>query len=358
MGGYQSPEIVAMNNKLSKGEKIDGLYYNQSMDIFAMGVVLFILLCGYPPFKSADASDKWYGFILRENYKSFWVNHRNSGLKKRETDLITRMLLNDFNKRITINKIQSHSWYKDEILSKDQLCAVLTFRHQQMELMRNADPSKQAQLQTSERVVVVRPLFDGFLRRIQAKGYKVDRRAPQMPKGFVPNLMHSIYTTVNGYDVLQKIKIVIEDEMKGVLIDSKCNQIFDDDANDMMKKMNVAKDKKSSFDEIDIDNFCLTATIANLKEKDMESEGVRIHVQLYWDAQSECHLVTFNIIRNRMQSQQSEEEKINQWKRLKYAFLTKAGSVLTGFPRKAKKTDDGIVDLYNRCFPNVKIEKK
>ena len=315
-----------------------------------MGVVLFILMVGYPPFKSAEDSDKWYGFIMREKYKFFWASHRNSGLKIPETDLITRMFLTDFTKRIKITAIRNHSWYKEEILSKDQLCAVLTFRHQQMELMRNADPLKQAQLQHSERIVVVRPLFDGFLRRIQSKGYKADRRPATIPKGFVPNLMYSVYTTVNGYDVLQKLKLVIEDEMKGVLIDSRCNQIFEDGVESSLKqKQKQKKEKKSnsSFDVIDVDNFCLTATIANLKEKDMILDRMRIHIQLYWDDARECNLVTFNII-NKAELDSDQ----NQWKRLKYAFLTKAGSVLTGLPRKAKKADDGLVALYNRCFPN------
>ncbi len=57
--------------------------------MFAMGVVLFILLGGYPPFEHAKDSDKWYKFIVNKKYKIFWKSHRNCGLRQEETDLIT-----------------------------------------------------------------------------------------------------------------------------------------------------------------------------------------------------------------------------------------------------------------------------
>ena len=86
-----------------------------------MGVVLFILMTGYPPFKSADIKDKWYSYISKSDYQSFWRAHRNSGLKKSETDLITRMILPDKDKRIGLDKIRQHPWYKEEILEPAEL---------------------------------------------------------------------------------------------------------------------------------------------------------------------------------------------------------------------------------------------
>merc|ERR1712038_467030 len=46
--GYQSPEI------LKKKE------YTASCDVFSCGVVLFILLAGYPPFEAATPKCRWY----------------------------------------------------------------------------------------------------------------------------------------------------------------------------------------------------------------------------------------------------------------------------------------------------------
>ena len=109
-----------------------------------MGVVLFILLGGYPPFEHARESDKWYQFIVNKKYKNFWKSHRNCGLRQQETDLITRMICYDPDKRISLEKIKKHSWFTNkEILSSDNLIKVLRYRHQKMEQSRNNDPNKQ-----------------------------------------------------------------------------------------------------------------------------------------------------------------------------------------------------------------------
>ncbi len=82
--GYQAPEIL-----------LRGKEYDKKIDVFAMGVVLFILLGGYPLFEHARDSDKWYHFIVNTKYKNFWKSHRNCGLRQEETDLITRMICYD-----------------------------------------------------------------------------------------------------------------------------------------------------------------------------------------------------------------------------------------------------------------------
>eukprot|EP01084_Bolivina_argentea_P079705 144520_1 len=46
--GYQAPELL-LNQK-----------YDLKCDIFSIGVILFILLTGYPPFEQASKNDKWY----------------------------------------------------------------------------------------------------------------------------------------------------------------------------------------------------------------------------------------------------------------------------------------------------------
>eukprot|EP00483_Globobulimina_turgida_P011051 UN11072 len=98
--------------------------------------------------------------------------------------------------------------------------------------------------------------------------------------------MHCIYTTVYAYEVLQEIKQVIEEHMKGVLCHTACDayEIFEDDADD----------RKEEEADIDIDNFCLTATIAYLKDVDLEE--TKINVQLYYDNIKQCNLVYFHII--------------------------------------------------------------
>ena len=351
---------------------MDGLYYTNSIDIFATGVVLFILMTGYPPFKSADSNDKWYQYIVKKDYQSFWRAHRNSGLKKAETDLITRMLLYDFNTRISLEKIKLHPWYKEQVLEQKQLEQVLTMRHQEMELKRSIDDTKQAILQHSEKVQ--RPILPVLKERIIKKGYKLDRKAPLLPGNIKPNMIRDMWTKARGYEVLQEIRIVIEDDMSGILINPEISQIFmsqDIIASEDNNNNNISKEKEKG--EIDIDNFCLTATIAHLNLKQdneeddddgmgaMEIEGITLNVQLYYDEKKKLTLVQFNVIPKNQgidveQDFNARKQSMKMWRALRDAFSRRAAHVLTG-PSK-EKMDANKKALYEKCFPPEKDQPK
>ena len=102
--GYQAPEII---NK----EK-----YSFSCDIFSCGVVLFMLLAGYPPFESASNKCGWYLPLINGNARKFWKQHRGCGISLAARDLITRMIWYDKDKRIRINGIKKHKWYNSDTL--------------------------------------------------------------------------------------------------------------------------------------------------------------------------------------------------------------------------------------------------
>lgn len=72
--------------------------YNEKCDIWSLGVIFFILLCGYPPFNGRDnneiiASVKWGKFDL--SYKSF------DTVSKEAIDLLKKMLTRNPKKRIS-----------------------------------------------------------------------------------------------------------------------------------------------------------------------------------------------------------------------------------------------------------------
>jgi len=135
--GYQSPEI------LKKKE------YTASCDVFSCGVVLFILLAGYPPFEAATPKCRWYAPLANGNAREFWKQHRGCGIPGPAKDLITRMLWYDFNKRIPIGRIKKHKWYNAEALTAKELAGELRKLHRLMEIKRREDAEKQKQLQDS-----------------------------------------------------------------------------------------------------------------------------------------------------------------------------------------------------------------
>ena len=97
--GFQAPEILNCQK------------YTFSCDIFSCGVVLFILLAGYPPFEYASSQCRWYLPLMNGNVKKFWKQHHGCGISSGAKDIITRMLWYEKDKRITLNGIKRHRWY-------------------------------------------------------------------------------------------------------------------------------------------------------------------------------------------------------------------------------------------------------
>lgn len=114
--GYLAPEVL-------KGKK-----YQQSVDIFAAGIILFITYAGFPPFNDAITTDWWWnrldnGWKERANghlldrkkewskHGLFWAAHERT--RKFPVDLkdfILKMLHPDPQQRPTIGDIRSKPW--------------------------------------------------------------------------------------------------------------------------------------------------------------------------------------------------------------------------------------------------------
>jgi serine/threonine protein kinase len=105
--GYQAPEII-------EGKDYDG----EKADIFSLGVLLFNLLNGKPPFKTAKIidngrkEDQLYKFI-NENSDLYWKTMLLTGLSLEFKKLFIRMVAYDPNKRPTIKEILNDDWLKE-----------------------------------------------------------------------------------------------------------------------------------------------------------------------------------------------------------------------------------------------------
>jgi len=96
--GYTAPEIV-------KDER-----YSKSVDMWAMGCVLYTLLCGFPPFYDESIQ------ILTEKvargqyvFLSPWWDD----ISKPAQDLVSHLLTVDPEKRFTINEFLAHPWIRN-----------------------------------------------------------------------------------------------------------------------------------------------------------------------------------------------------------------------------------------------------
>jgi hypothetical protein len=97
--GYTAPEIV-------KDER-----YSKSVDMWALGCVLYTLLCGFPPFY--DESIAVLTEKVARGYYTFlspWWDDISGSAK----DLITHLLCVDPNQRFTIDEFLAHPWCNEQ----------------------------------------------------------------------------------------------------------------------------------------------------------------------------------------------------------------------------------------------------
>ncbi|CAL1540689.1 unnamed protein product [Lymnaea stagnalis] len=83
--------------------------YGLEVDMWAVGVITYILLCGFPPFRSPDRNQtELFEFIKAGDYQflsPYWDNTSRSA-----KDLISRLLIVDRKKRYTSIDVLCHRW--------------------------------------------------------------------------------------------------------------------------------------------------------------------------------------------------------------------------------------------------------
>lgn len=100
---YVAPEILAEGRHRK---------YTKAVDIWSLGVVLYICLCGFPPF-SDELYNQEFPFTLSQQIRSgrfdypspYWDSVGDPAL-----DLIDRMLVVDSDKRYTVDQCLAHPW--------------------------------------------------------------------------------------------------------------------------------------------------------------------------------------------------------------------------------------------------------
>jgi serine/threonine-protein kinase RCK2 len=96
--GYTAPEIV-------KDER-----YSKSVDMWALGCVLYTLLCGFPPFY--DESIQMLTEKVAKGQYSF-LSPWWDDISKSAQDLVSHLLTVDPEKRYTIEQFLAHPWIRD-----------------------------------------------------------------------------------------------------------------------------------------------------------------------------------------------------------------------------------------------------
>lgn len=111
---YMAPEIMERSP-----------YQGHVVDLFALGIILFIMYSGHPPFNNAVPSDPHYKLLATNRADLFWKTHSNrkpAGFFSEEfKDLITNMLQLMPHQRLSIADIIGHPWMQGPIASTEQV---------------------------------------------------------------------------------------------------------------------------------------------------------------------------------------------------------------------------------------------
>ncbi|XP_039986560.1 serine/threonine-protein kinase DCLK1-like isoform X2 [Xiphias gladius] len=103
---YVAPEIVAETG------------YGLKVDIWAAGVITYILLCGFPPFRGSEDQEAIFEQILRGQLDfpaPYWDNVSDTA-----KSLITGMLQIEVDQRYTAVQVLDHPWVNDDGVSENE----------------------------------------------------------------------------------------------------------------------------------------------------------------------------------------------------------------------------------------------
>jgi len=138
--GYQAPELL-MNRR-----------YTNAMDVFSCGVILFIMMTGYPPFEQSDPqNDPWYKYIATGRYAKFWKKHRDCGVPDGAKPIIEKMVTYQPLKRAKVQDVLDDAWVNDKRLEASELANAIREIHTEACLRKKNDKRKQEMLNHSNR---------------------------------------------------------------------------------------------------------------------------------------------------------------------------------------------------------------
>lgn len=138
---YMAPEMVKQ-----KGN------YTPKIDVFSSGVVLFTLVCGFPPW--AVVSDKdWYCKRWEQKKYDFLWEYYNGKVEKAGgaplspefMDLINKMLEWDPKDRLSAEEVRNHAWMQMDLFEAEILFDKLKEKKAQLEQLRKGVPKRGAQ---------------------------------------------------------------------------------------------------------------------------------------------------------------------------------------------------------------------
>ena len=198
--GYKAPEIYA------------GVPYNgQEVDLFAAGVILFIMLNHNPPFTEADPRNPYYK-RLYQNPQAFW---KAAAAAKPEgyfstdfQDIINKMLALDPQNRLNMQQIFEHPWMSGPMASKSEFVQEMHARHQIV---------VQAREQQAEEARAARTGQDSLVAAVHRGGNEYKSGATEeVTRSMQPHIPAGVMTSFYSTSQAEEIFFAVNEYFKGV----------------------------------------------------------------------------------------------------------------------------------------------
>jgi Protein kinase domain len=159
---YRAPEILA-------GQAYSGA----KADAWSLGVLLFILLAGTPPLRSATSDDWWFKAILLKRLDKFWQAHEQMtpGFPKAAQGIVSSLLVANPAERAAVDDVASDPWLTGEVAYPEELYREMLQRKEAAEQRKSGAHSealarKQAEAAAATAANCAAPVaFDSFAAR-------------------------------------------------------------------------------------------------------------------------------------------------------------------------------------------------
>jgi len=178
--GYMAPEMI----RNPKG------YDGMRADLWACGVILFIMLAGFPPFQKPELSDWWFNKLVNGKHALFWQAHSRSAYFSDQTkDFLNKILNPDPEKRISIADMKKHPWWKGATITPVALVSELNRRKNTVDTVKSKEKERKKKEKEKESALT------STTKRALGDDETVED-LPLSPPKF--SFKHHVYTTVTA----------------------------------------------------------------------------------------------------------------------------------------------------------------
>lgn len=120
--GFMSPELHSHKS-----------YSGKEADLFAVGVILFMMVTQCQPFDEAKVTDKYYRLIAGNRPSQFWrIFDRVVSLSDDLKDLLVGMMQLDPSARFTLDEVLTHPWMQGPVPAYAEIHKEFVLRKQEI----------------------------------------------------------------------------------------------------------------------------------------------------------------------------------------------------------------------------------